>query len=305
MHVDPVGEGVLAPQHHLREDDALPFLAQGRDSDTDEPVALLHQAGGYGRSADLDRPLPVSREPEQSVLASVLLVARCHVVTHAAEQQIDRIWLPGFRHPLRLRRRNVHAHRWGRQTRRSRHGRERRAVRRGGSMVFSVSLVVRRLNVRVPLLAQILGGRVLGGAARHYFLRLVLSPELGHGGDGGGPYIFGQRPTLLHLVGLLTLQQFDRATSRRQIRAELVVERVLVRDRLVDVEQQHGGGSELQFELLVRLVRGECGHGRDCARENFEASATQLAKWTSLSSVYSYAVCANVVDSRTLQTSEY
>jgi len=45
--------------------------------------------------------------------------------------------------------------------------------------------------------------------------------------------------------------------------------------------------------------------GLVAARENFEASATQLAKWTSLSSVYSYAVCANVVDSRTLQTSEY
>ena len=45
--------------------------------------------------------------------------------------------------------------------------------------------------------------------------------------------------------------------------------------------------------------------GLVAARENFEASATQLAKWTSLSSVYSYAVCANVVDSHTLQTSEY
>ena len=45
--------------------------------------------------------------------------------------------------------------------------------------------------------------------------------------------------------------------------------------------------------------------GLVAARENFEASATQLAKWTSLSSVYSNAVCANVVDSRTLQTSEY
>ena len=45
--------------------------------------------------------------------------------------------------------------------------------------------------------------------------------------------------------------------------------------------------------------------GLVAARENFEARAAQLAKWTSLSSVYSRAVCQNVVDPHTSQTSEY
>ena len=56
---------------------------------------------------------------------------------------------------------------------------------------------------------------------------------------------------------------------------------------------------------MKRRKKEKVAVGLVAARENFEASATQLAKWTSLSSVYSYAVCANVVDSRTLQTSEY
>ena len=59
------------------------------------------------------------------------------------------------------------------------------------------------------------------------------------------------------------------------------------------------------MKIMKRRKKEKVAVGLVAARENFEASATQLAKWTSLSSVYSYAVCANVVDSRTLQTSEY
>ena len=62
-------------------------------------------------------------------------------------------------------------------------------------------------------------------------------------------------------MDLLALQLLDRATSRRQIRPELMVQRVLVLDGLGDVEQQACRGRELQFELLIRPVRGE-GSGR-------------------------------------------
>ena len=133
-------------------------------------------------------------------------------------------------------------------------------------MVLGVRLLVGALHVRVPLLAEILGGRVLGGSARHQLLRVVLGPEVGHGGDGRGPNILAQCPTRLNDVGLFPLELFDRTTSRRQIHAELVVEDALIRDRLGDVEQQRRGSSELQLKLLVRLVSRERGHGCYCSR---------------------------------------
>ena len=70
-------------------------------------------------------------------------------------------------------------------------------------------------------------------------------------------------------MSLFTLQLLDRAASRRQIRTELMVERILVRDRRRDVEQQTRGGGKLQFKLLVRLVRSEDGgQGEDCTPLN-------------------------------------
>ena len=66
----------------------LPLLAQRRNPDRDEAVALLHQTGGYGRGADLDRTLPFSRPAEQAILADLRVVALGHVVPHAA-QQVD------------------------------------------------------------------------------------------------------------------------------------------------------------------------------------------------------------------------
>ena len=58
-----------------------------------------------------------------------------------------------------------------------------------------------------------------------------------------------------------------------------MVQRVLVHEGIGDVEQQARRGSELQFELLIRLVRGECsGHGRYYPRENLETKAIHLTK---------------------------
>ena len=93
----------------------------------------------------------------------------------------------------------------------------------------------------------------------------MLRPEIGHRGDSRGPDVVGERSTRLDGVGLFTLQLLDCAASRCPIRTELMVERVLVRDRHRDVEQQTRRGGELQFKLLVRLVRSEGGgHGEDC-----------------------------------------
>ena len=61
--------------------------------------------------------------------------------------------------------------------------------------------------------------------------------------------------------GVFPPQLLDCKTSRRQIQPELMVERVLVRDRLGDIEQQTRGRSELQLEILVSFVRSEGGHG--------------------------------------------
>ena len=59
---------------------------------------------------------------------------------------------------------------------------------------------------------------------------------------------------MFYRVNLFALQLFDRPTSRRQIHAELVVDGILVCDRLGHIEQQPRGSSELQFEFLICLL---------------------------------------------------
>ena len=127
-------------------------------------------------------------------------------------------------------------------------------------MVLRIRSLVRLPHIYV-LLAQILGRRILGCAAGDHFLRRVLRPEVVHRTDCGRPNIFGQRSAMVHHVRLFALQLLDCTTSRRQIQPELMVERVLVRDRLGDIEQQTRGRSELQLEILVSFVRSEGGHG--------------------------------------------
>ena len=77
---------------------------------------------------------------------------------------------------------------------------------------------------------------------------------------------------MFYRVNLFALQLFDRPTSRRQIHAELVVDGILVCDRLGHIEQQPRGSSELQFEFLISLVSSKCGHGCTCSPRNSETS---------------------------------
>ena len=88
---------------------------------------------------------------------------------------------------------------------------------------------------------------------------------------------------MFYRVNLFALQLFDRPTSRRQIHAELVVDGMLVCDRLGHIEQQPRGSSELQFEFLICLVSSKCGHGCNCSPLNSETSATLLAILSTLS----------------------
>ena len=96
-------------------------------------------------------------------------------------------------------------------------------------------------------------------------------------------HTFGQSSPMFYRVNLFALQLFDRPTSRRQIHAELVVDGILVCDRLGHNEQQPRGSSELQFEFLISLVSSKCGHGCTCSPRNSETSAILLAVLSTLS----------------------
>ena len=120
-------------------------------------------------------PLSVSRPVEQTILAAVLLVARCRVVTHTAQQYIESVRLPVLLCPLG--RSDAQLQRGRRKAWRSGHRCESGAIRRSSPVVLRVRSLVRLLHICL-LLAQILDRRILGCAAGNHHLRRVLRPEI-------------------------------------------------------------------------------------------------------------------------------
>ena len=175
------------------------------------------------------------------------------------------------------RRSDVNLHRRRRKARWSGHRRESGPFRRSSPVVPRVGVLVRLLHVR-PLLAQILGARILDGATEHNLPELVLTPECGGRSQRSIRRRPTSRPTLQYV--LFTLQLLDRGTSRGQIQTELLVHGILFRDRLRDVQQPRGS-SELQLEFLVRSVRSESGHA-EIAPRNFEAMRNNPARQNEL-----------------------
>ena len=209
------------------------------------------KSGGYGRGADRDRPLPVSRHPHQSVLASVLS-SRQRVVAHPAQHDIDRVHLLGRAHLVRCA--DVRRHRSGKSRRRRHRGRGS-AISSSSASHGRIRGFVGLLHVHVPLFTE-----TLGLSPGHDLLGVVLVPQLGHGGDCFGPDVLREGSTGPGNVRLAPGQVLDGTPSSGEVGAELNIYGGFVGDGLRDAEQQGRGGCELQLELRVRLRKRESRH---------------------------------------------